>query len=300
MTWIDTHVHVSAYSADGQPRPALLQELLAVQEAAAHDLRFVISADGAEMSRIAQQPEAAFEVNRFIHELVSRAPHRLYGGCMVNPNYVDQALRTMDAAFGEWGFVQLGEILPYTMGHTLDCPPMRRLAALAADIGVPVQAHVSTSNARSHASSFGAEQLEDLMDLMERVPAARYVIAHAVGTPKADPPVIDGYLDQVGRRFGQWPDNLWIEIRDFDSPGVPSALQRVPHNRILAGTDWVTRVGPPFLPYGVIFGVTQARDNPYPPSIEAMLGFLKDAGADAQTVERIAFRNAAQLLTISV
>jgi chromosome segregation protein len=57
------------------------------------------------------------------------------------------------------------------------------------------------------------------------------------------------------------PDNFWVEIRDFDSPGVRSALARVRADRLLAGTDWVTRVGPPFLPYGCIFGVQRAEDN---------------------------------------
>ena len=98
------------------------------------------------------------------------------------------------------------------------------------------------------------------------------------------------------RTFG--PGNFWLEIRDFDSPGVRSALARVPANRILAGTDWVTRVGPPFLPYGCIFGVERPEENPYPPGVETMVGFLKAAGAEDDAIELIGSGNAMALLRI--
>jgi predicted TIM-barrel fold metal-dependent hydrolase len=119
-----------------------------------------------------------------------------------------------------------------------------------------------------------------------------------VGMPDNDPPVVDQYLDFIDERYGSFPGNSWVEIRDFDSPGVRSALDRVPADRLLAGTDWVTRAGPPFLPYGCIFGVQRPEDNPYPPKVETMIRFLRDAGADEQTVEGIGHRNAAELLGI--
>ena len=92
----------------------------------------------------------------------------------------------------------------------------------------------------------GAEQLLDLLDLAERVPEARYILAHLVGMPEGDPPVVDEYLDVIKQLCGAWPDNLWAEIRDFDSPGVTSVLARAPHTRLIAGTDRTTRAGPPF------------------------------------------------------
>jgi hypothetical protein len=45
-----------------------------------------------------------------------RAPNRLYGSCTVNPNHLQESLRVMDRCFGEWAFVQLGEMLQYAMG----------------------------------------------------------------------------------------------------------------------------------------------------------------------------------------
>ena len=236
---------MSDIGPDGQARERLLEDLLAVLDADEADLRFVISPDGARLSRVAQEPGGVTEGNEFIHDLVSPAPGRLYGSCMVNPRFLDESLRMMDKCLGEWGFVQLGEMLQYMMDYEMDSPNAARLVRRAAELGAPVQVHISTSNARAHSSSFGMAQLDDLCRLAEKTPEVRYILAHAVGMPDADPPVVDKYLDFIGERYGSVPDNFWVEIRDFDSPGVHSALARVRADRLLAGTDWVTRVGPP-------------------------------------------------------
>jgi hypothetical protein len=110
--------------------------------------------------------------------------------------------------------------------------------------------------------------------------------------------VVDAYLDLVEQRFGSIPDNFWWEIRDFNSPGVRSVLARVSDDRLLAGTDWVTRVGPPFLPYGVVFGAPSAEENAYAPSVGAMVEFLRQAGASEETIENIGSLNACGLLCL--
>ena len=296
--WLDTHIHVSAFGPGGERRERLLEDLLDVIDGCDADLRLVLSPDGVEMSRVAREPEAVRECNEFIAGLARRAPGRLYGSCFVNPHFLDESVRTMELAFGEWGFVQLGEMLQYSMQYKMDSDAVERLVRLAVEFDVPVQVHISTSNRMEHPSSHGMAQLADLFGLVDRVPEAKYILAHAVGMPDADPPVVDRYLDAIGERFGEWPGNFWMEIRDFDSPGVPSALARVPPDRLIAGTDWTTRVGPPFLPYGVIFGVKSAEENPYPPTVAAMAGFLRQAGASDEAIEQIAFRNAAELLRL--
>ena len=296
--WLDTHVHVSDYGPDGEKRPGFAQELLRVLDGDEADLRFVISPDGLRLSRVTQEPGGVTAGNEFIHDLVTRAPGRLYGSCIVNPRFLDESLRAMDRCFGEWGFVQLGEMLQYMMGYEMDSAPVEALVRRAVELRAPVQVHISTSNAGTHSSSHGMQQLDDLCRLTDRVPDAHYILAHAVGMPDDDPPVVDQYLDFIDERYGSFPTNFWVEIRDFDSPGVRSALDRVPHDRLLAGTDWVTRVGPPFLPYGCIFGVQRPEDNPYPPQVETMVRFLTDAGADDDTMDRIGCRNALALLRI--
>jgi len=297
--WIDTHIHVCDLGPDGLPRPGFTEALLAVPGAEEADLRFVVSPDGERLSRVGESAEGVIEGNGFIRDLVRRAPGRLYGSCMVNPHFPDASRTMMDRCLGESGFVQLGEMLQYMMDYRLDSDAVEELVRHALDFDVPVQVHISTSNRMTHNSSWGVEQLQDLFGLVDRVPEAKYILAHLVGMQDDDPPVVDQYLDLVEARFGAWPERFWAEIRDFNSPGVRSVLGRVPANRLLAGTDWVTRVGPPFLPYGVVFDVKRAEDNPYAPRVESMVQFLREAGADEATVRLIGGGNARELLRIS-
>ena len=121
------------------------------------------------------------------------------------------------------------------------------------------------------------------------------MLAHLVGTPQADPPVVDGYLDMIEKEYGAFPDFFWAEIREVSSPGVKSVIERVPHDLLLAGTDWTTRSGPPFPPYGTVFGTGKREDNPYFPSVPTMMELLAQAGADDETVQKIAYLNAREL-----
>jgi predicted TIM-barrel fold metal-dependent hydrolase len=297
-TWIDTHVHVCDLGPEGQPRPHFLRDLLAVLDADGADLRFVISPDGARLSAVGRSAEGVLGGNAFIHDLVRRAPGRLYGSCMVNPHFLDVSLRAMERCFEHWGFVQLGEMLQYMMDYRMDSDPVERLVRQAVAYDVPVQVHISTSNRMTHPSSWGLAQLQDLFGLVDRVPAAKYILAHAVGMPDDDPPVVEPYLDLIETRYGEVPGNFWFEIRDLNSPGVRTVLQRVAPTRLLAGTDWVTRVGPPFLPYGVVFDVQTAEANPYPPCVESLVEFLRAAGADETTARLIGEANARELLRL--
>ncbi len=296
--WIDTHIHVSDRGRDGECRERLFEDLIAVLDGCDADLRFVISPDSQWNRIVKLEEDGAPRAAEFIHSLVERAPDRLHGSCFVNPNFLDAALKTMETCFEKWRFVQLGEMLQYMLDFEMNSDSVEALVRRAVEYDVPVQVHISTSNTRTVASSFGVDQLRDLFGLVERVPEAKYILAHAVGMPKDDPPVVDEYLDAVQKQYGNWPDNFWMEIRDFSSPGVRSALARVPHTRIIAGTDWTTRVGPPFLPYGTLFTSRAGEENPFPPRVASMIDFLKQAGATDEVAAAIGYKNAGELLGI--
>ena len=296
--WIDTHIHVSDIDADGTGRPNLQADLLTVLDDSGVDLMFLMSCDLPIIARITEDSATMVESNRVIRDLCRSAPNRFYGSCMVNPHFLDESLAAMDTCIGQWGFVQLGEMLQYIMDYHMDSPAIIRLVRHSVELGVPVQVHISTSNTHTAPSTFGDRQLQEVFALVQKVPEARYVLAHLVGTPKADPPVVDGYLDAIELEYGRFPDFFWAEIREMSSPGVKSVLERVPHNRLLTGTDWTTRSGPPFPPYGTVFGTGNVDDNPYFPSVPTMIGLLEEAGAGAETVQRIAYRNAQELYGI--
>lgn len=295
-TWIDTHIHVSDTGKDGR-RERLFEDVIDVLDRDGADLRLVLSPDADWNSIVKQDADGVQRAGEFIHSLTRRGPDRLYGSCLVNPHFLDASLRVMETAFEKWGFVQLGEMLQYMMDYKMDSDPVERLLRGAVEYDVPVEVHISTSNAKQGPSSFGTEQLADLMNAADRVPDAKYILAHAVGGEKADPPVVDEYIDMVEKRYGRWPDNFWVEIRDFSSPGLRSAVARVPHTRLIAGTDWTTRIGPPFQPYGTLFAV-ETKANPYPPCVASMIDLLRKAGAGDDTIAAIGYRNAADLLHI--
>ncbi len=294
--WMDTHVHVSSMGAEGTKREHLLEDLLDVLDRCDADLRWVISPDNVEMVRIWKEAEGVYKGSRFIYDLVRRSEGRLYGSCMVNPHFLDESLRTMEACFEKWGFVQLGEMLQYVMDYQMDSPPVERLVRKAAEYGVPVHVHISTSWPREGAiSTYGMQHLRDLLTLAERVPEARYILAHAISDVDDNPPVVDQYLDAMEKRFGQWPDNFWIEIRDADSPGIRSALARVPSTRIMMGTDWVSR-GRAALPALRSHLPRPPGGSRYEPSVSAMVELLRRAGASEDVIDQIGFKNAEALL----
>ncbi|OGV65407.1 MAG: hypothetical protein A3K18_32330 [Lentisphaerae bacterium RIFOXYA12_64_32] len=306
-TWIDTHIHVSDIGRDGARRENMLDDLLSVLDRCDADLRFVISCDGPYTSQIIRGAEGMMTANRFVYDLVRRAPGRLYGSCTINPNFLDESLRVMDRCFGEWGFVQLGEMLQYMMNYRMDSDAGEKVVRHAVKYGVPVQVHLGTycwpkrqgGRYRDETSGDGIFHISDLLGIAQRVPEAKYILAHAIGCgPTPDYiPWADMFLDVIQGSYDTYPDNFWIEIRDFQCKALRRTIREVPSNRLLAGTDWVTRVGPPFQPYGTMFDV-KAAENPFPAKVASFVRFLRAAGATTADIQRIGAANAMELLRV--
>jgi hypothetical protein len=102
------------------------------------------------------------------------------------------------------------------------------------------------------------------------------------------------FLDTIATYFPSYPDNFWIEVRDFQCPALRRTVQEVPSSRLLAGTDWTTRIGPPFQSYGTMFDVPEG-ENPFPACVGSFVGFLQQAGADEDAIAQIGFENAREL-----
>ena len=294
LSWIDTHVHVGT-------RPGvLLEDMITVLDGAGEDVRFVVSPDVNLVEQsMREDPDAMLDAARVIHGLVQRAPNRLYGSLCVNPNFLEESLHAMDICFGKWGFILLGEMLGYILNFDMNSDAGERVVRKAVEYDVPIQIHLSTSNNPQQGHTSGMGQLEDILGIAERVPEAKFILGHMIGMEQDNPPVVCDYLDFIDKRLGKWPDNFWAEIADFHSPGVRMALERIPHNRLIAGMDWMTRIGPPFLPYGVDHMVWfNGGKCSYEPSVDALVGFLHQWGATEEDVHKIAFHNAAELLGI--
>ncbi|NOY81661.1 MAG: amidohydrolase [Kiritimatiellaeota bacterium] len=293
-TWIDTHAHIARES------PTLSDDLQAVFAADSADLRLVISPGVGFLAEMCDDPEAGRSAADCIQRLVAAFPNRFYGACCVNLNFPDEALRLMDLCLGQYGFVMLGEMLGYILRFDMNTSAGEQVVRKAVEYDVPVQIHLSTSNSPHQGHTSGLGQLDDILGIAERVPEARYILAHMIGMADDDPPVVRAYLDRIDERCGRWPDNFWAEIIDFHSPGVAEALMRIPHDRLLVGTDWCTRIGPPYLPYGVDHLVWSGGECAYEPSVARLVEFLTNWGATEDDIRCIAWRNAVDLLGLDV
>jgi predicted TIM-barrel fold metal-dependent hydrolase len=298
--WIDTHIHVSDIGPDGWRRERMLTDLLDVLDRCDADLRFVVSCDGPYYGRMARNAEEILPANRMIYDLVCHAPGRLYGSCMINPNFLEESLRVMDICLGEWGFVMLGEMLQYAMNYRMESDAAEKVVRKAVEYDVPVQVHLGTYWHKNYEGSVdGMDHLRDLLRCADRVPEAKYILAHAIGcgpTPEYVP-WADMFLDTLAGVFPSYPRNFWMEIRDFHCLALKRTVAEVPADRLLSGTDWTTRVGPPFQSYGTMFGVAEG-ENPFSPAVASMEGFLHDAGASQDAIARIGFENARELLRL--
>lgn len=199
--WIDTHIHVSDLGPGGQRRERMLEDLLDVLDRCDADLRFVVSCDGPYYGYMAKDPSQMLPANRMIYDLVRRAPGRLYGACMVNPNFLDESLRVMNVCLGEWGFVMLGEMLQYSMKYRMNSDAAEQCVRLAVRYDVPIQVHLGTYWFKDDTggSSDGMDHMRDLLKCAERVPEAKYILAHAIGcgpTPNFVP-WADMFLDTL-------------------------------------------------------------------------------------------------------
>lgn len=284
--WVDSHMHVSRLSPEGDDRGDVFEPLMAMMDGAGAPLEGIFSPDLPDIHRMMEDPNHVLTANRFTFDLAQRAPGRIHGGCMVNPHFLNESIETMEVCFGEWGFVQLGEMLQYIMEYPMDSPEVIELGRRAVEFGVPINVHVSTNTEK------GVDHISDLFTFADKVPGLKIVAAHCLGGKMSD-----YYLDVLAARRGEGrAENLWIEVRDFNNVRVlRRALDEGWEDRLISGTDWTNRVGPPFLPFGVVFGVTTVEENPYPPGVAALVGFLKEAGDSDEQMEKIAWRNADSL-----
>ncbi|MHB0878569.1 MAG: amidohydrolase family protein [Anaerolineae bacterium] len=300
MKWLDTHIHPSAFDAAGNPRGDVLPDLLTVLDGSGADMHWVVSCDLPETGRARSDPEWTERANAFLRDLCDRSGGRLHGAFLASPQFPDEAERVLRLAAEKWGFVQYGEVLEDVVDWGLTTPEVVRSVEQAAAYDLPVQVHVSTNYEK------GKRHMAQLLGLAERVPQARYIVAHAIGGR-----MTDYYLEVMAPRIARG-EGYWLEIRDFDDvPALSRAIAAVGAEHLIAGTDWTNRIGPPHLPYGVRFDVPDPTspigrrairsldDLPYDPSVATFVRFLKQAGATPAQIDRIAWANAAELLGLA-
>lgn len=282
--WIDSHIHIRGWSEDGEgERDFDIDDIIRVMDADAARLVWVISYSFPGSRAISANPAQGIPLtNEGQLRLVRDAPEgRLFGSVAVHPSAVEASLDAIDRYAGEHGFAQVGEVLGYAMGFELDSQAMVTIARKAAEHGIPVQCHCSTAGQPQ------GEQMRQTINLARQVPEAKIIAAHAIGGTNSYTHITAA---EVYAMMGG--GNLWLEIRDFNNrEWVREAVQRLGSERLIAGTDWIARGGPPFAPYGILFPHEDTDEMPYPCSVASLEGFLRESGCDDEDVANIAARN---------
>jgi len=280
--WIDSHIHIPGWSDAGE-RSAGIRDVTRVLDDDAAHLVWVISYALPEVSAIKDNPaDGVPKTNEGQLRLVEEAPEgRLFGSVAVHPGAVEASLDAIDRYAGEHGFVQVGEVLGYAMGFTLDSPEMVQIARKAAEHDIPVQCHCSTAGQPQ------GEQMRQTINLARQVPEAKIIAAHAIGGTNSYTHITAA---EIYAMMGG--ENLWLEIRDFNNrEWVREAVERLGSDRLIAGTDWIARGAPPFPPYGILFPLEDTDEMPYPCTVASLEGFLRESGCDDDDVANIAARN---------
>jgi len=285
--WIDSHVHIRGYSSDRGPRDFPIQALTAAMDRDPDHLVWVISHSFPETRAIQEDPATGLRwCNEGQWQIVQEAPPgRIFGSLAIHPDAVKQSREEIDLFGGERGFVQVGEILGYSMGFPLDSPAMVEIARHAAELGLPLQCHVSTTGQPE------GEQFREAVSLARQVPEAKIIAAHALGGGNSWL-----HITAAEVYFAMGGDNLWLEIRDFNTRQyLRAAVERLGAHRLIAGTDWIARDDPPFPPYGIIFPHTDVNEMPYPSCVASLVGFLRESGCTEDDIHRIASDNSIEL-----
>lgn len=123
------------------------------------------------------KPASCAEQNRFYAECVRAHPERLAAFATFHP------AAGRDATFAEIrrardaGLIGLGELSPHSQGYPVDDPVFRAALALAAELQLPVNLHVTCPDARAYPGHVPTP-LGDFVRIARECPATRFVLAH--------------------------------------------------------------------------------------------------------------------------
>lgn len=114
--------------------------------------------------------------NRFYADCIRAHPDRLAAFATLNPQAgtaaFDEAGRAMDD-----GLIGFGELSPHSQHFGIDDPVWQQILALAAEMKVPVNLHVTDPQSRNYPGRV-ATPLADFVQLARDFPATTFVLAH--------------------------------------------------------------------------------------------------------------------------
>jgi predicted TIM-barrel fold metal-dependent hydrolase len=180
-----------------------------------------------------ERPENCVAQNRFYAECVRTHPDRLSAFATVHPAAGNAALEDVRRAHGE-GLIGLGELSPHSQRIALDDPTWLEIIALAGELNLPVNLHVTDPDAKPYPGRVETPQ-EDFITLALEFPATKFILAHwggGLAFDAEDRALSNLYYDSAASSL-MYDGEIWLR-----------AVEAVGAERIIFGSDNPLRLYP--------------------------------------------------------
>ncbi len=173
--------------------------------------------------------------NRFYASCVRAYPDRLSAFATLHPAAGrDATLAELRRAHAD-GLIGIGELSPHSQSYTVDDPVFEALLALAGELGMPVNLHVTDPESRPFPGRIETPAA-DFLSVARRFPATNFILAHWGGLlPLREP------------RFGELRNVYYDTAASpllYDATVWPRALSALGAERVLFGSDFPLNLYP--------------------------------------------------------
>ena len=178
------------------------------------------------------KPETCSWQNRFYAECIRAHPDRLAAFAAVHPSAGAAAVRSEIRRAHDEGLCGLGELSPHSQGYALDDAAFAAALALAGELQMPVNLHVTDPNTRRYPGRVETP-LEDFVRLAKAHPQVTYILAHWGGglpswetNPTVRQDLARVYYDTAASPLS-YDDRIWRTMLDL-----------VPPAKVIFGSDY--------------------------------------------------------------
>jgi hypothetical protein len=176
-----------------------------------------------------EKPETCAWHNRFYAACVRAHPDRLAAFAALHPAAGREATLAEVRRVRDEGLIGLGELSPHSSGHGIDDPVFRDALALAAELRLPVNFHVTDPASKNYPGRVETP-LADFARLAREFPGTTFILSH-----------LGGLLPLVDSSAVSWP-NLFYDTAAWPLIYPPDALRRlldvVGGEKVLFGSDY--------------------------------------------------------------
>ncbi len=221
-----------------------------------------------------QRAESCAEQNRFYAECVRLHPDRLSAFAALQPAAGrEPALAELRRARDE-GLAGLGELSPHSQGYAVDDPVFREVLALAAELKLPVNLHVTDPRGRDYPGRV-LTPLTDFIGLANQFPHATFILAHWGG------------LLPMDRGSTKLPANIY-----YDTAASP----------LLYGPEiwrnFIREAGPDHVLFGSDFPLNLYPRLESEPEIARLVREAQLSGISADSLAAVFYENAKRVLRL--